>query len=95
VNRRALAVTAVLFALGVGVDAIVGYSPFPGYGAAIGLVGCVVIIVVSKWIGATFLERPEDYYPDDIPPDVQPDQLGDPDHPDADASTRGWGGRRG
>jgi hypothetical protein len=75
-------VTGAALVLSIAVDLVVGYSPYPGYGASLGLGGCIGIIVISKWIGKTFLDRPEDYYVDDAPPDVQPDVL-PPDHPDA------------
>jgi hypothetical protein len=74
-NRTALAVTAVLFALGVLVDIATGAKNFPGYAASIGLFGCIVIVVVSKWLGGA-LSRPEDLYPDDVPADVQEDLRG-------------------
>jgi len=70
-----LIVTLVALAIGAGVDALIGYSRFPGYGALIGLLGCIVIVVVSKWLGR-FLSRPEDLYPDDVPADVQEDLHG-------------------
>ena len=81
-SRRALTVIAVLFTLNLGVDLVAGYSYFPGYSASLGLVGCVVIIRVSKWLGAVLLNQPEDYYPGERPPDLQPDVL-PADHPDA------------
>jgi hypothetical protein len=74
-NRTALVVTAVLFALGVLLDVLTGASDFPGYAASIGLFGCIVIVVVSKWLGRA-LSRPEDLYPDDVPMDVQEDLRG-------------------
>ena len=80
-TRRALAPIAVLFVLGVALDVVIGYSPFPGYGAAIGLFGCIAIVVISKWLGETFLNRPESYYPTENPPDLQPDLL-PPEHPE-------------
>lgn len=80
--RTPVLVTVVALAISLAVDLVVGYSPYPGYGASLGLGGCVGIIVISKWIGRTFLDRPEDYYPDETPPDVQPDVL-PADHPDA------------
>lgn len=88
-NRRAIPPIAVLFVLGTIVDVFIGYSPFPGYGAAIGLFGCLAIVVVSKWLGAELLDRPEDYYPDEIPPDLQPDLL-PPEHPEHQPHGR-WG----
>jgi len=74
-NRTAAAVTAVLFAVGVGVDVVTGSSNFPGYAASIGLFGCIVIVIVSKWLGGA-LSRPEDLYRDDVPADVQEDLRG-------------------
>ena len=35
---------------------------FPGWGALYGLISCVAIIVVSKFIGNHFLMRGEDHY---------------------------------
>lgn len=105
-TRLRVMVTGAALVVSVAVDLLVGYSPFPGYGASLGLGGCIGIIVISKWIGKTFLERPEDYYVDDAPPDLQPDVL-PPDHPeaariptDADPAgrldpTSGTGGARG
>lgn len=74
-NRRALAVTALLLAAGVGVDVLTGAKHFPGYAASIGLFGCIAIVVVSKWLGR-FLSRDEDLYPEDAPADVQEDLRG-------------------
>jgi hypothetical protein len=31
----------------------------PGYAAAIGLIGCIVVVQISKWLGRTLLQRPE------------------------------------
>jgi hypothetical protein len=45
--------------------AIPHYSPefpwhrVPGYAAFIGLAGCIVVVLLSKWLGRTFLQRPE------------------------------------
>jgi peptidoglycan/LPS O-acetylase OafA/YrhL len=72
---RPLVVTLIAFAVAVVVDVVVGYSPFPGYGALIGFLGCVVIVVVSRWLGR-WLSRPEDYYADDVPIDLQEDLRG-------------------
>jgi hypothetical protein len=81
-RRLALIVTAVAVPLGIGLDLVLDYSPYPGYGASIGLLGCIAIIIGSKWVGKLLLDRPPDHYPDDAAPDVQPDVL-PPDHPDA------------
>ena len=35
---------------------------FPGFYAALGFVGCIAIVVVSKWLGKVWLQRPENYY---------------------------------
>ena len=32
----------------------------PGYAALIGLVGCVVVVQLSKWLGKALLQRPEE-----------------------------------
>ena len=75
-SRLAVRVTIVSLIVGVTLDVIIGYSPFPGYAAVIGLLGCVAIILISKWIGTTFLERPETYYPEDALPEIQEDLRG-------------------
>jgi hypothetical protein len=31
----------------------------PGYAAVIGLVGCIVVVQISKWLGRAFLQRPD------------------------------------
>jgi hypothetical protein len=74
-SRRAVAVTAIALVLSVLVDAVTGSKNWPGYSALIGLLGCIVIVVVSKWLGGA-LSRSEDLYPDDIPADVQEDLRG-------------------
>lgn len=78
---RPLTVTLVAFVvLGVLVDVLIGATaPFPGYAAALGLVGCILIIVVSKWLGKAFIQAPEDHYPDDTPTDLVPDLHGPTD----------------
>ena len=78
---RPLTITLVAFVvLGVLVDVlIVATSPFPGYAAALGLVGCILIIVVSKWLGKAFIQAPEDHYPEDEPADLVPDLYGPAD----------------
>ncbi len=74
-NRTAVVVTAALFALGVLADVVTGSKNFPGYAASIGLFGCIVIVVVSKWLGGV-LSRPEALYPGDVPTDLQEDLRG-------------------
>jgi peptidoglycan/LPS O-acetylase OafA/YrhL len=74
---RAVVVTAVAFVAGVGVDLLIGdVHYFPGYAATIGLVGCVVIVLASKWLGKALIQRPESHYPDDVPADLQEDLRG-------------------
>lgn len=34
----------------------------PGFWALFGLIACVLIVVVSKWLGKRFLFREENYY---------------------------------
>jgi hypothetical protein len=43
---------------------------------AIGLVGCIVIVIASKWLGKAFIQAPEDHYPDDAPADHVEDLRG-------------------
>lgn len=74
-TRSTLLATAAALVVGVLLDLVIGYSPFPGYGALIGLLGCIAIVIGSKWLGG-FLSRPEDHYPDDIPADLQEDLRG-------------------
>jgi len=50
-----------------------GYDRFfweslPGAGAVYGLFSCVVIVVVSKFLGYKFLYRPENYYDNESEP---------------------------
>jgi hypothetical protein len=69
-------VIAAALVVGLIVDVVTGYSPFPGYAAALGLLGCSAIIVASKWLGTWLLQRPEDHYPNDRPADVHDDLAG-------------------
>jgi hypothetical protein len=75
VSRTAVVVTLVALALGIGVDVLTGSKNAPGYSALVGLLGCIVIVVVSKGFGRV-LSRGEDLYPDDVPVDVQEDLHG-------------------
>lgn len=38
------------------------WDHIPLFYAGFGFVGCVLIIVVSKWLGKTFLQKEESYY---------------------------------
>lgn len=65
-DRVALALAAVLAAL-VLLEATVmpHYRPVfpwhhvPGYAALIGLAGCIVVVLLGKWLGKAFLQRPD------------------------------------
>jgi hypothetical protein len=76
VSLRPLPVIGVSLVVGVLLDLWHGYSPFPGYGAALGIVGTTVLVFGSKWLGQYLLQRPEDYYPEDLPPELQEDLRG-------------------
>ena len=36
----------------------------PGFFAAYGLLGCVTVVLIVKWLGHHWLQRSEDYYED-------------------------------
>ena len=38
------------------------WSKILGFFAVFGLIGCVAIILISKWLGHHWLQRREDYY---------------------------------
>ena len=42
--------------------AIFPWDEIPGFSAVYGFISCVVIIVVSKFIGKVWLQKSEDYY---------------------------------
>jgi hypothetical protein len=65
--RRVGLVTAAAFVVGLAADLVVG-AAYPGLTAGIGFVGCVVLILASKWLGHAILQRPETYYAE---PDVE------------------------
>jgi hypothetical protein len=79
-RQRILAVTGIAALVAIALDVVIGYSPFPGYGALIGFAGTVAIVVVSGWL-TSLLARPEGYYPDETPPDVEVDLRGTPPAP--------------
>jgi hypothetical protein len=62
--------------IGVLLDVWHGYSAFPGYGAALGIGGTTVLVFGSKWLGQALLQRDEDYYPQDLPADLEEDLRG-------------------
>jgi len=51
------------------------WESWPGAGAVYGLFSCVVIVVVSKFLGYKFLYRPENYYDNENQPNAL---TGDP-----------------
>jgi hypothetical protein len=67
VDRVAVALAVILLAL-VALEATVipHYHPefpwhyVPGYSAMIGLFGCIVVVMISKWLGKALLQRPEE-----------------------------------
>lgn len=70
--RRVVQGSSLLLALLVIVDAIPGVvnkehahtavERWPGFWAVFGWVGCVLLIVVSKWLGHAGIMQREDYY---------------------------------
>ena len=70
-TSRLVAITVVAFVVGVGLDLLIGYSPIPGYGASIGLFGCLGLILFAKKVLAPLVDRPETHDPEETPPDVQ------------------------
>jgi hypothetical protein len=79
-TSRLVTITVVLFVVGVAADLVIGYSPVPGYGAAIGLFGCLGLILLAKRLGKWLVDAPEDFYPEETPPDVHPDFGVGPSH---------------
>lgn len=77
--RRKLAVIAGVFIVAVVVDLAVG-ADLPGYDAFLGFAGCVVIVVVSKWLGKKVIQRPEAYYAEVAGPGVGPNVGGPSAH---------------
>jgi hypothetical protein len=71
-RNRLLLVLGVAVAVGAAIDVLVGSAPFPGYGASIGIVGTLVIVVVSSVL-TRLAARPEDHYPAETPRDVEVD----------------------
>jgi cell shape-determining protein MreD len=59
--RRLWVVIAIAFVVGIVADVLVG-EDVPGFIAVFSFVGCIVIIVASKWLGKALLQRREDYY---------------------------------
>ena len=72
-NRRALPIITGALLISVLIDLPLHSTRFPGYAALIGLIGCIALIVVAKKVLSPLVDRPEDYYGDEVPPDVQHD----------------------
>ncbi len=65
-NLRVIAVIVVVVTVGIGVDVLAGSDPV-GFGAAIGLVGTLLLTFGSKAL-ASVIKRPADYYEhEDLP----------------------------
>ena len=45
-----------------GVRGDFAWSNILGFFAIFGLIGCVAIVLISKWLGHRWLQRKEDYY---------------------------------
>ena len=98
-NRRALPIIAGALLVGVLIDIPLHSTRFPGYAALIGLFGCIALIVVAKQLLSPLVDRPEDYYGDEVPPDVQHDvwavRADDPHSPrGSDSNDRDRGEQR-
>ena len=48
---------------------------FPAFWSIFGFVGCVLIIVLSKWFGHLGIMTREDYYEDEKGPSAAPEEL--------------------
>ncbi len=72
-NRRALPIIAGALLVSVLIDLPLHSTQFPGYAALIGLFGCIALIVAAKKVLSPLVDRTEDYYGDEVPPDVQHD----------------------
>ncbi len=68
--KRILVAILMALILSVGLDLLLrngGHGDFAwsnilGFFALFGLIGCVAIIMISKWLGHHWLQRKEDYY---------------------------------
>lgn len=65
-TRAVWLVTAAALVVGSLADVAVG-ADVPGFTAALGFVGCVLLVHVSKLLGKRLLQRPETYWTE---PDV-------------------------
>ena len=70
--RRALVVVLIALIPVVVVDILrpqsgghFAWYGIPGFFALFGLIGCVAIVFISKWLGHSLLQRSNDYYDND------------------------------
>jgi hypothetical protein len=85
VTTRALPYVGVAVVVAVVIDLVLGYSPVPGYAAALGLLGGGALTVAGKILLPKLVSRSPAHYPLDEAPAVQPDVLATgPDPRDAD-----------
>ncbi|MEE9146552.1 MAG: hypothetical protein V3U27_04060 [Candidatus Tectomicrobia bacterium] len=69
-TRPWLMAAGVISCITVGLELVYrpdGHSPswwhaLPTFDLILGFLGCIVIVVVSKWLGHTWLQRDETYY---------------------------------
>jgi hypothetical protein len=66
--KRILFITLIVLILSVLVDLLFysghgfAWSNILGFFALFGFIGCIAIILISKWLGHHWLQRKEDYY---------------------------------
>ncbi len=84
-NVRALPWVGAAVVVSVVIDLVLGYSPIPGYAAALGLVGGGVLTIAGKVALPKLVSRSPAHYPLDEAPAVQADVLATgPDPRDVD-----------
>lgn len=70
-KRTAWTLLAVVTAASLVLERIVHHEhhywfhDLPGFVVLYGFVGCVAIVLLSKWFGEAFVQRDEGYYDDD------------------------------
>lgn len=97
-TTRALPYVGAAVIVAVVIDLVLGYSPIPGYAAALGLLGGGALTVAGKLLLPKLVSRSPAHYPDDEAPAIQADVLAtgpDPRAADGTAlrSTGGASGR--
>jgi hypothetical protein len=96
-SRIMLGIMAALVVADIAIPS--GYDRFfweslSGAGAVYGLFSCVVIVVVSKFLGYKFLYRKEDYFDNEVRPNEligDPKSLEMPSQEDQSSPTKGQG----